>query len=187
MHLFKERGIERVTTNDIAERAGVPIGSLYRYYANKDAIVAALVDLYASDISEIFTKVGQHPMLRYLSWDEVLLLMVDGWVQYARLNGSFALLYAVKANPRLLAQNKKTWQGFVAGFERVLRKRYPSISRKEAALCFRFCFAASEMGINAGDYKEAGQYPHHEAVGIIAAHMLRTCGSSDQLGDTILT
>lgn len=186
LHLFKERGIEHVTTNDIAERAGVPIGSLYRYYSNKDAIIAALVELYAADISQIFAKVARHPMLRHLSWDEVLLLMVDGWVQYAHLNGSFALLYGIKANPRLFAQNKKTWRAFVASFERVLRKRYPAISRKDAALCFQLCFAAAEMGINDEDYGDVGGHPHYAAVNVIAAHMLRVGGAQAGEDDAIL-
>ena len=39
-----EDGYEAATTNRIAEVAGVSIGSLYQYFPNRDAIVAALVD-----------------------------------------------------------------------------------------------------------------------------------------------
>ncbi len=37
-------GYARATTNRIAERAGVSVGSLYQYFAGKDAIFAALLD-----------------------------------------------------------------------------------------------------------------------------------------------
>ncbi|MET9193784.1 TetR/AcrR family transcriptional regulator [Streptomyces olivaceus] len=42
-HVFGEYGYAAGTTNRIAERARVSIGSLYQYYPNKDAILAELV------------------------------------------------------------------------------------------------------------------------------------------------
>lgn len=39
-----EEGFDRATTNGIARRAGVSIGSLYQYFPNKEAVVAALFD-----------------------------------------------------------------------------------------------------------------------------------------------
>jgi AcrR family transcriptional regulator len=37
--LFAENGFETTTTNQIAERAGVGIGSLYQYFPNKDSLI----------------------------------------------------------------------------------------------------------------------------------------------------
>ncbi|WP_320782154.1 TetR/AcrR family transcriptional regulator [Streptomyces sp. CRN 30] len=42
-HVFGEYGYAAGTTNRIAERARVSIGSLYQYYPNKDAILAELL------------------------------------------------------------------------------------------------------------------------------------------------
>ncbi|WP_242902810.1 TetR/AcrR family transcriptional regulator [Actinomadura terrae] len=42
-HVFAEHGYAAGTTNRIAERAGVSIGSLYQYFPNKDAILAELL------------------------------------------------------------------------------------------------------------------------------------------------
>jgi len=42
-HVFADHGYAAGTTNRIAERAGISIGSLYQYYPSKDAILAELV------------------------------------------------------------------------------------------------------------------------------------------------
>jgi AcrR family transcriptional regulator len=41
-HLLVKRGWEALTTNAIAERAGVNIASLYQFFPNKEAVVAEL-------------------------------------------------------------------------------------------------------------------------------------------------
>jgi AcrR family transcriptional regulator len=45
--LLRDGGPEGLTTNRIADRAGVSIGSLYRYFPNKAAIVAAIYEVEA--------------------------------------------------------------------------------------------------------------------------------------------
>ncbi|WP_375208799.1 TetR/AcrR family transcriptional regulator [Hyphomonas jannaschiana] len=42
-HILESEGFDGYTTNAIARRAGVSIGSLYQYFPNKDAVTAALV------------------------------------------------------------------------------------------------------------------------------------------------
>jgi AcrR family transcriptional regulator len=42
-HVFTEHGYAAGTTNRIAERARISIGSLYQYFPNKDAILAELL------------------------------------------------------------------------------------------------------------------------------------------------
>lgn len=45
-----EHGYEGATTARVAERAGVSVGSLYQYFSNKEALVAALVEGYADGL-----------------------------------------------------------------------------------------------------------------------------------------
>lgn len=45
-----EHGYEAATTARVAERAGVSIGSLYQYFPNKEALVAALVERHADGL-----------------------------------------------------------------------------------------------------------------------------------------
>lgn len=46
--VFAERGYADTNTNVIAERAGVSVGSLYQFFADKDEILAALQDLWTA-------------------------------------------------------------------------------------------------------------------------------------------
>lgn len=45
-HIIEQFGLENMSTNKIAEKAGVSIGSLYQYFPNKEAIMAKLMDKY---------------------------------------------------------------------------------------------------------------------------------------------
>ena len=55
--IFAEVGYESATTNAIAERAGVSIGSLYRYFPDKDAILHALSNRYYEQVRALFDEV----------------------------------------------------------------------------------------------------------------------------------
>ena len=56
LHLFAERGVDATPMPMIAERGGVAVGSLYRYYANKEELVARL---YAENYQRLAEQLDQ--------------------------------------------------------------------------------------------------------------------------------
>jgi AcrR family transcriptional regulator len=63
-----KHGFDGLTTNTVAEAAGVSIGSLYQYFPNKEALTAALIERHmeemnASVLNEL-TRVAQLPMAK---------------------------------------------------------------------------------------------------------------------------
>jgi AcrR family transcriptional regulator len=48
--LLVDQGYDQATTNRIAERAGVSIGSLYQYFPNREAVVAAVAHRLKANI-----------------------------------------------------------------------------------------------------------------------------------------
>lgn len=48
--VMRERGIRAVTTNAIAERADIKVGSIYDYFANKEAVIA---EMYAEKLADV--------------------------------------------------------------------------------------------------------------------------------------
>src|SRR5262245_46080016 len=51
-----EVGYSRLSTNRVAKRAGVSIGSLYQYFADKDALVDALARRVSERQSEVIVE-----------------------------------------------------------------------------------------------------------------------------------
>lgn len=60
--VFVTHGYARGTTNRIAEKAGVSVGSLYEYFPNKDAILVALVEDHLAEAEALMSAlVAQGP------------------------------------------------------------------------------------------------------------------------------
>lgn len=53
-NVFEEFGYERATTNSIAARAGVSVGTLYQFFSNKQEIAEALAEKYAKENEAVF-------------------------------------------------------------------------------------------------------------------------------------
>lgn len=50
-------GYEKASTNRVADEAGISPGSLYQYFPDKEAILSAVIDRYAAELSTQLTAV----------------------------------------------------------------------------------------------------------------------------------
>jgi AcrR family transcriptional regulator len=62
MEVIRESGLQSMSTNRVADRAGVSIGSLYQYFANRDSILAGIIER---------SLVGTEKLLQSLSAQKV--------------------------------------------------------------------------------------------------------------------
>ena len=54
--VVKRHGTQAITTNRIAEAAGVSVGSLYQYFPDKRAILTALHDRHVDDVRQVIEQ-----------------------------------------------------------------------------------------------------------------------------------
>jgi AcrR family transcriptional regulator len=101
--LLGDTPVDKITTAAIAEKAGVPIGSVYQYFPNKLSVLAKLarqvmelVDLEtASSIAEDFG---------ILPWDQAIDRAIDATMQgYAKQPGYVQLLLSIRPTPEFRA------------------------------------------------------------------------------------
>ncbi len=50
--ILSEKGYAQTTTDRIAEKAGISIGSLYQYFPNKDSIMLGIVERHITEMNE---------------------------------------------------------------------------------------------------------------------------------------
>lgn len=82
-------GYERTTTNRIAERAGISIGSLYHYFPNKESVIEAMTDHAISETTGYFVLHGA-PLLSRTSLEETVHGLVETAVAAIEHNRVYA-------------------------------------------------------------------------------------------------
>jgi AcrR family transcriptional regulator len=61
---FAKRGFHQASMHDISAEAGISVGLIYRYFQNKEAVIAAMADRHKKEIHEILERARQAPSLR---------------------------------------------------------------------------------------------------------------------------
>ena len=77
--LLKRRGASSITTNRIAEAAGVSIGSLYQYFPNKRAIFVALHERHIAKVDRIMARRMAESAESTL--EELISSLIDGMIE----------------------------------------------------------------------------------------------------------
>ena len=89
---FVSAGYDATTTTQIAQRAGVSVGSLYQFFPDKQALLDALADRHVAGVDEILvasTRLGEDATLA-----DIVRLIVEGIVDYTRAEPFFGVLFA---------------------------------------------------------------------------------------------
>ena len=70
--VINEKGFERVTMAEIAEKANIVEGTVYRYFKNKDDLLLRVAEDYftqqIADLADVSAFSGTYDKLRYLIW-----------------------------------------------------------------------------------------------------------------------
>jgi AcrR family transcriptional regulator len=84
-------GVDALTTRRVAERAGMPVASLYQYFADRDEILLALVE---RDIAEMDTQVAADlAALEVLSVATIVETTMRAFVKVYRRRPAFVVIW----------------------------------------------------------------------------------------------
>lgn len=97
--LLSEMAVDKITTAAIAERAGVPIGSVYQYFPNKLAVLAHLARRVMAEV-DMKTASLIAEDFGVLPWDQAIDRAIDATMQgYSEQPGYAQLLLSIRPTP----------------------------------------------------------------------------------------
>ena len=63
MVCFAKRGFHQTTMHDLSTEAGISVGLIYRYFENKEAVIAAMAKEHKKDLQEMLGRARSAPTL----------------------------------------------------------------------------------------------------------------------------
>ncbi|MCK0153391.1 TetR/AcrR family transcriptional regulator [Alcanivorax sp. S6407] len=93
--VLAERGLDNMTTNHVADAAGVSIGSLYQYFSDKDELVEALLESLSKRVTRDFHQQSVKLNMNTLPLRQLVELAIRYGMQSIRTN---PLMYELARN-----------------------------------------------------------------------------------------
>ncbi|MCY0875530.1 MAG: TetR/AcrR family transcriptional regulator [Firmicutes bacterium] len=91
-------GYDNFTTNGVAARAGISIGSIYQFFPHKEALVQALAERVQSAMRELYDRLFSELTLD-LSLPQMVDFLIDPLVAYTAANPAFEILFCSVITP----------------------------------------------------------------------------------------
>ncbi len=129
--VFAEMRYENATIIEIAARANTSVGSLYQFFANKEAILRALVERYVERASVVFSGMPVETFPE-MTFDQTIKSILDPLKEFIRDNRDFQVIFANAAGSAFVAETIRSMdEAFLARTDVALGIGYPNISPKD--------------------------------------------------------
>jgi AcrR family transcriptional regulator len=137
--LFAEVGYEASTIIEIAARADTSVGSMYQFFANKEAILHAIIERYVAAASAVFDNipVESYPDMTLEQSIKAILVPLKAFI---RDNRDFQVIFSTQRGPAFLEQTIKAMdEDFLARNDKALAQARPNLAptlrRKYSLVC----------------------------------------------------
>lgn len=133
--VFARRGYAGATTNHIAERAGVSIGTLYEYFPNKDALLVALMEAHLHEGEAVLASAMAEVAGKPHTLAETLRLLVRAMVDlHAHERDLHRVLFEEAPLPRQLRRMLVEIEERITAQVEMLLRHAPEVSVPDPAL-----------------------------------------------------
>ncbi len=129
--LFAEVGYESATIIEIAARANTSVGSMYQFFANKEAILFAIVERYVAAASVTFAnmEVEAFPEMTLEQSIKAILVPLKAFIKD---NRDFQVIFATSRGPAFLEATIRAMdEGMLARTDAALAQARPNLSAAE--------------------------------------------------------
>jgi AcrR family transcriptional regulator len=125
--IVDERGVDAVTTNAIAAEAELPVGTIYQFFPNRQAVLHALLARGLDALDARF-----QPLLAPAHDDEPLAVTVDAVVDalaaaYTEIPALAALVQGLRADPRFAAVADANNERIAGWLVELVRRQVPGL------------------------------------------------------------
>lgn len=130
--VIAEDGYEGATTNKIAAQAGISPGSLYQYFANKDAIVRALTDFFLGEMRTAHRSALAGDDLDAMPLDALVVRALAPIIEFNRRNRAFKSLFArTDMPPAFAAATEPLHDAMLNRLAELVAPRAPHLTQKQ--------------------------------------------------------
>ena len=141
--VLASKGAAAFTTNRIAEAAGIPVGSVYRYFPDKEAIVHALAVRYWSDFEDLVAAAAETDERDPLSDPGSVVL--DALAAGFRARPGFLALWYGGLRTEAVRDATRPTRGAIArSIERILTTHWPDAPASTRATVARMVVLAGD-------------------------------------------
>jgi AcrR family transcriptional regulator len=122
--VLEQQGAGGFTTTTVARAAGVSVGTVYRFFGDKQAIIEALAVRYWSDFADLVAGVAEADALEPLAdpVQEILSVLAAG---FRARPGFLALWYGGLRNELVRDRTRSARQAIAASVECILANHWP--------------------------------------------------------------
>ena len=142
--IVDEEGLDALKVVDIAKRAGVPLGTLYQFFARKDDIVYALAERFAQRFAEVLeaSLAGLDPDCE---WHELLDLLLDAYTAYYRSEPALRELWVgARLDPEFIRADHQHNNSRFANTVADAMAEKAKVPRDELSTMIYVCWEASQ-------------------------------------------
>lgn len=169
-----EEGYARLTMRNVAERAGITVGNLSYYYANKEDLLHDLLEAVIQGYVEDFDRIVQNPDRSPAERLEDMIRFVIGDLATKETTGFFPALWALASHNDFAAgEMSHVYEIERDAFARVIAELRPDLARKDRDLLALFISASIEGHTMFIGYRRE-KASAGDAIANIAAHSFLT-------------
>jgi AcrR family transcriptional regulator len=154
--ILTEEGMEALTVRRIADRAGVPVGSLYQFFPDKGSVVDALAAAYIGEFDAAIEDLVESAASG--DWTDPVGRMIDAFVALYRSHPGYVALWTGRhLSPELARADEANNKAIAAGVQAILAdqvgladgaslERAAQVAVRTADALLQYAFALSPGG-----------------------------------------